>query len=188
MKKIGTMGLVLALSLVMLTGCSLLGGILGEERGDGYAVDGYAEGEMGDTLHTYFFDYTVNSAYLCDSFEEYEATQEGFRLLVAEVTVKNTFSESIPMYDVDFQVQWGEGATEYDVPITYYVEAVSDQQLPDEYELETEESRTGLLVFEVPEGTEEFSISYLEYFDDGSEGDVFFVDFSAEDRSGAESV
>ena len=30
-------------------------------------MDGYAEGRLGDTMHTYFFDYTVNDAYTCTS-------------------------------------------------------------------------------------------------------------------------
>ena len=31
--------------------------------------DGYAEGRMGDVMRTYFFDYTVNSAYTCNDYE-----------------------------------------------------------------------------------------------------------------------
>ena len=45
---------------------------------------------------------------------------EGYQLLVADVTVKNTNRESIPMYDTDFQVQWSDDSEDaYDVPITY---------------------------------------------------------------------
>ena len=166
--------------MLLLTGC-------GDKTG--YAEDGYGEGNLGDTMHTYFFDYTVNSAYLCPEFEGYTPSQEGYTLLVADVTVKNTFNESIPMYDTDFQVQWN---TEdgYDVPITYYADAVSDQQLPTEYELAVDEERTGLLVFEVPADQKDFSISYLELFEsetseEGDEGDVFFVYFTAEAESDA---
>ena len=47
-----------------------------------------------------------------------------------------------------------------------------------------DEERTGELVFEVPEGEKDFSVSTMELFDDGSlegeEGDTFFVFFSAE--------
>lgn len=130
-----------------------------------------------------FFDYTVNSAYLCDEFQGYVPSQDGFRLLVADVTIKNTFQESIPMFDSDFQVQWNSDAEDaYDVPITYYTDAVSDQQLPGEYDLAVDEERSGLLVFEVPEGNKDFSISYLEIFEDGSEADVFFVFFTAEEN------
>lgn len=51
--------------------------------------DGYAEGRIGDVMRTYFFDYTVNSAYTCKEFEGYTPA-EGNKLLVAELTVKNT--------------------------------------------------------------------------------------------------
>lgn len=148
------------------------------------AQGGYGEGRMGDTMKTYFFDYTVNSAYLCDEFNGY-VPAEGNRLLVAEVTVKNTFNESIIMYDTDFQVQWNStGEDDYDFPITFYADPVSEEQLPAEYELGINKDRTGLLVFEIPEERKDFSISYLELFDDDSEGNVFFVFFTAEEGSG----
>ena len=91
------------------------------------------------------------------------------------------------LHDVDDQQVGAVGDDSedaYDVPITYYTDAVSDQQLPTEYELAVDEERTGLLVFEVPAGETDFSISYLELFDDGTEegeeGDTFFVYFTAE--------
>ncbi len=148
------------------------------------AQGGYGEGRMGDTMKTYFFDYTINSAYLCDEFNGY-VPAEGNRLLVAEATVKNTFNESIIMYDTDFQVQWNStGEDDYDFPITFYADPVSDEQLPAEYELGINKDRTGLLVFEIPGDKKDFSISYLELFDDDSEGNVFFVFFTAEEGSG----
>lgn len=148
----------------------------------GYAKDGYAEGRMGDTMHTDFFDYTVNSAYCCAEFEGY-VPAEGNQLLVADVTVKNTFNESIPMFDTDFQVQWNsESEEDYDFPITLYTDPVSDEQLPTEYEMAVKEERTGLLVFEVPEGKKDFSISYRVMYEDESTGDTFFVFFTAEEQ------
>ncbi len=148
-----------------------------------YAEDGYAEGRFGDVMHTYFFDYTVNSAYTCTEYNGYTPA-EGKILLVADVTVKNTFSESIEMYDTDFQIQWGDDDNDeaYDFPITYYADPVSDEQLEAVYPLAVNEEVTGLLVFEVPEGNKDFSISYLELFDDDSEGDTFFVFFTAEEK------
>ena len=145
--------------------------------------DGYAEGRIGDVMRTYFFDYTVNSAYTCKEFEGYTPA-EGNKLLVAEITVKNTDRSTVTMYDTDFQIQWGDDDDDeaYDVPITYYGDAVSDDQLPEEYDLGVNEERTGLLVFEVPEDTRDYSISYLEQFSNDTEGDVFFVFFTAKDK------
>lgn len=192
-------GVVLAISLV---GCSGIKDVIG--RGESQEVqdtqeaqdtqetqststeitseDGYGEGRFGDVMKTYFFSYRVNSAYLCDEYNGY-LPADGKRLLVADVTVKNTYNESIEMYDTDFQVQWNtDGEDDYDVPVTYYADPVSDEQLPAAYALSINEERTGLLVFEVPEGYKDFSISYLEMFDDDSEGDLFFVYFTADEK------
>lgn len=153
------------------------------------AVDGYAEGRMGDTMQTYFFTYSVNSAYLADTFEGY-APAEGNALLVAEVTVKNTGRQSIEMYDTDFQAQWGDEEG-FSLPITFDMETgedlgtVSSQQLPGTYTLGVNEARTGLLVFEVPAGKRDLSISYMEYFSDESTGDTFFVFFTASEPTAA---
>ena len=125
MKKRISLVLTAILLLAVLAGC---GQTEAEETTSsqpevGYAQDGYAEGRIGDTMHSYFFDYTVNSAYLCDEFSGYTPSAAGYRLLVAEVTVKNTNRESIVMYDTDFQVQWGDDSEDaYDFPITLYVD------------------------------------------------------------------
>lgn len=103
-------------------------------------------------MKTYFFDYTVNNAYLCEEYNGYQPA-DGKCILVAEVTVKNTFNESIEMYDTDFQIQWNsDGADDYDYPITAYADPVSDDQLEETYELGINEETTGLLVYEVPGG------------------------------------
>ena len=177
-KKIASL-LFTALLAVSVIGCSV--------PGSGSKVvtpdeNGYAEGKLGDTMRNSFFDYTVNSAYLCDTYSDY-TPQSGYELLVADVTVKNVFGETITMFDNDFQVQWNSDANDaYDCPVTYYLAegtSLGDEVLPGEYDLAKDESRTGLLVFEVPAGEKEFSISYMEYFEDDSTGDTFFVFFSA---------
>lgn len=175
---------IASLLFASLLVCSLAGcGKDGADSSTGYPDEnGYAEGNLGDAMHNSFFDYTVNSAYLCDDYEGY-TPQDGYELLVADVTIKNTFGDVITMYDTDFQVQWGSDAEDaYDYPITYYLgegESIGDKALPTEYDLAKSESRTGLLVFEVPSGNTNFSISYMEYFDDDTTGNTFFVFFDA---------
>ncbi len=172
---------MLSLVLVLLlTAC-------GGSKEDGvYAEDGYGEGRMGDVVHTEFFDYTVNSAYTCDAYSGYTAG-EGSQMLVVDVTVKNTSKVSIEMYDTDFQAQWGgSGEDDFRVAITTdpetyeELETLSEAQLPGTYTLAVDEERTGELVFEVPEGESDFSLSYLVRYDDESEGDTYFVFFTAE--------
>lgn len=142
---------------------------------------------FGATMKTYFFSYKVNSAYVCAEYEGYQPA-EGNQLLVAEVTIKNTFDEEIEMYDMDFQAQWGgEGEDDFSMPITWNgteegLDTVSADQLPAIYTLAKGESKTGLLIFEVPEGKVDLSISYMEEYSDGTTGDTFFVNFTAETR------
>ena len=174
--------LTAALALALALGLAACGG-------DG----GNNEGRVDDTMETYFFNFTVNGAYLTNDYEGYTPA-EGNTLLVADITVKNTFQESIEMYDIDFQAQWGEeGEDAYAYPITTDMETfteldpVGENQLPGTYPMAVDEERTGELVYEVPAGHVDFSISYLEQFvDDAGEestGEVYFVYFTAEDRT-----
>ena len=155
----------------------------------GYPQDGQALGEIGDTMHTAFFTFTINSAQLTDTFDGYTA-QEGYELLAADITIENDSGTAQPMFIWDFQVQWNsldgenpELAFGYPVyegegdDATAYTN-VSEQQLPPIYELQDGEKREGVLLYEVPEGRENFSISFMEYFEDDTTGDVFFVEFT----------
>ena len=154
----------------------------------GYPRDGQADGGIGDTMHTAFFDFTVNSAELADSFDGYTPA-EGYELLVADITIENTSGMAQPMGVWDCQVQWnsldGEDPSQaFGYPVyegegddaTNYTN-VSDQQLPTIYELQDDETRQGILLYEVPVDRENFSISFLEYFEDDTSGNVFFVFF-----------
>lgn len=178
MKKLITL-LLSIVTIFSLVGCGSSSSIVRPDK------DGFAEGKLGDTMRTYFFDYTVNSAYLCDEYEGYTAA-DGYDLLVADVTVKNTGSSDVEMYDTDFQIQWGDDADDaFDFSLTFYTEdgePLSSEMLPGIYTLASKESRTGLLVFEIPEGYNDYSISYMEYFNDDSTGDTFFVYFDAEKK------
>ncbi len=187
MKRIMAFALAL-LALLALPAC---GGSDASEIREVRAEDGYAEASMGDTVHSYFMDFTVNSAYTTADYHGHTAP-EGKQVLVVELTVKNTFSESLPMYDDDFQGQWASSSEtdEYAWPITEGADGVdrdtvAGEQLPAEYELAVGKSRTGTLVFDVPAEEKEFSISHQEFFDDGTQGDTLFVLFTAKQKNGA---
>ena len=172
--------------LVLSGGCPL--GKSGQYIRRFLSEDGYAEARTGDLVHSYFMDFTVNSAYTTGDYHGHTAP-EGMKVLVVNMSIKNTFNESLPMYDDDFQGQWTASSEtdEFAWPITEAedgsdLEVVSEEQLPAEYELAVNETRTGDLVFDVPADEKDFSISHLELFDDDSEGDTFFVFFTAEER------
>lgn len=205
MKKLLTILLAGVLALSMAACGSLpdsVGDVLGggnKGEGVGYAEDGYAEGYLGDTMHTAFFDFTINSAYVCQEFDGL-IPADGYKFLVAEITVENTTKSTQPMFFYDFQVQWDAQPDEdedmnYDFPLyeeatdaegeTDYV-SVSEEQLPTYWDLGISEKRTGTLLYSVPAGAKDYSISFQEYFqsedsEEGEEGDLFFVWFSAEE-------
>lgn len=64
----------LAAAAVMALGLTACGG------------GGSSEGRVDDTMETYFFDFTVNSAYLTSDYAGYTPA-EGNVLLVANITV-----------------------------------------------------------------------------------------------------
>lgn len=177
LKKYASIVLAAVLAVTAMAGC--------RNSSDDVDEDGYAEGRLGDIMHTEFFDFTVNSAYICDSYEDYTPA-EGCRMVIAELTIKNTFSERIPMFDVDFQIQWSDEADDaLKEPVTIYLETgktIGQNMLPDKYELAKKESRTGILAFEVPAGETQFSISYQTKFDNGNVGSQFFVFFTADEK------
>ena len=148
---------------------------------------GVFDGRIGETIRTYFYDFKVTDAYLCDDYHGF-TPQDGNVLLVVKVDIENTMNSSIPMSDLDFQAQWGDDADDaFAWPITSDPETMDDrgtlcdEQLPYEYEMSVGEKISGgELVYEVPEGYKDFSISAIDDFeDDSEEGGVYFVYFTA---------
>lgn len=179
MKK--RIALLMAVAALLVSGCSkplssTTGNIV-------MAKDGEGDANIGDTIRTYFFDATVNSAYLTENYKSITPSSDGKELLVVNITVKNTTSSVITMYDTDFQGQWGgEGEEDYCFPVTYDGNESIGNMLPAAYELKTGQSETGDLVYEMPEGLSDFAVAYIELFDDESTGNVFFIYFSAEKK------
>lgn len=145
-------------------------------RGDDvYAYDGAGIGYVGDIMHAYWFDFTVNDIMFCQTFQGYTA-REGYQLIVLDMTIENTFDEEVPMFDTDFWVEWGED--DYDFDYSYPVSDlydISTDFLPERYYLTTDDIVTGLLMYEVPVGYSEYMLIFEEYFEDGDVGDWFGV-------------
>ncbi len=182
MKKLFSIFVVVIMTTLILSGCGKTGsGLLGGS-GDNTSSE---SNKLGETVSTVFFDFTVNDAYLCNEYNGYTPA-EGNEIIVVNVTVKNTHTATIPMSDIDFQMQWSvEDDDAFRFPITSdpetgdEVAAVSEEQLPYTYELSIDEERTGTLVYEVPAGQKDFSVSTVDSYDNGEKGDVYFVYFSA---------
>lgn len=174
MKRIVSAALAF-LMLMSLTAC----GVLSLKDGK----NGDKEGYIGDTMSTYWFDFTVDDAYSCAEYEGY-AAGSGKKLVVVSMTLKNTCGHSVDMWDTDFPILWGG---EDDGDLDYPIAPVSDEQLLLEYSLGINQSKSGVLVYEVPDSYRDFSVAFLEVFEDandenGQDGDLFFVDFTPTEK------
>ena len=191
MKK--TFALLLALLLVFsLAACTSGSNEPAADSGSAPVIKeaedgGVFDGRIGEIIRTYFYDFKVTDAYLCDDYHGF-TPQDGNVLLVVKLDIENTMNSSIPMSDLDFQAQWGDDADDaFAWPITSDPETMEDrgtlcdEQLPYEYEMSVGEKISGgELVYEVPEGYKDFSISAIDDFaDDSEDGSVYFVYFTA---------
>lgn len=156
----------LLLAAVMLTGC-------------GTRTETDQHFALGDTVSTAWFDYTVTSVGAAEEYAGYHSAQ-GDQLVVVELTIKSTYTQSTMMFDSDFQLSWS-GMEQDDtrcMPVEYYC----DKQLPAEYELAPKESRSGVLVYQVPEEEQEFQFAFQEIYDDGTQegrlGDLYVMDLT----------
>ena len=142
---------------------------------DVYAYDGSGIGYVGDIMHAYWFDFTVNNVLFCQSFQGYSA-REGYQLIVLDMTIENTFEEEVPMFDTDFWVEWEENDSDFDYsyPVSNSYD-ISHDFLQEHYYLHTNDIITGLLMYEVPVGASEYMLIFEEYFEDGDVGDWFGV-------------
>ena len=174
--------LTLALAAVLVLSLTACGGR--SETGSGYpGEDGTARGGLNTVMHTEFFTFTLTGAALHSTLGDYMPGL-GQAVLAVDLEVENTFSEAIPMFDTDFVLRWGDGEEDQAYCL---LDTVADDQLPERYDLEKGQSRSGRLYFAVPQEAEDFMLTYLERFDDGTTGDEFSVTFTA-DASGLEQA
>lgn len=192
--------LALALSVSLLSGCSSVPGMGGSSssndrssQSDASTPDsssssssaqpdestGSSDGPfyVGDTISTAWFDFTIDSVEVASEYEGY-AAGEGNKLLVVQLSLKSTYTTSSDMFREDFVVGWDLDDEDFD-----YVEPLSaycDAQFPDEYSLGINQSRSGILVYEVQADLKDFWINFLEYFSDDTYGESYFIYFTAE--------
>lgn len=152
------------LLLLMLTGCQ------GQGTETSEAVRKRVE--IGETISTAWFDYTIVSVEELeqDAFEEIEVT-EGNQLLSVAIKLKSTYYKETPMSRYDFQIYWDH--MEDTDERCFALAAVTEEQLPDTYELDAGETWEGTLLYLVPEDQDRYVLVFQEHFDDGTQqGDV----------------
>ncbi len=131
---------------------------------------------MGDSLTTMFFDFTLNSANVVSSYEDLVPSDANYKLVLVNLTYTSTFLHDISVKDSDFYLIFDGEKKAY----TY--NALTENMMPLEETLSQGEAKTYDLLFAVPSSETEFSLCYNELYSDEEaqhkEGNTFLVNFT----------
>lgn len=140
------------------------------------AIDGLAQGQTGDVMRNVFFDFKVNSWRTSESYEDLKAAKD-MKLIVVNVNVINPTGYPLSMFDSDFQIVYGSGEDDWEVPLTYYDSTnFRNGMLESEYTVAVNKKVSGDLVFSVPVEAELLYLVYEEYYENGEYGDLYVVE------------
>lgn len=159
--------ILIAICCLVLAGCSYPGDLIRAARqssGTDSAKNNIITLEKGETLKTNQLELTVNYAQLTDYWSGYYVEDETWRYLVVNVTIDNTWQNGsmLDLYADDFQVSWSDlGNTAISHEDVY-----SDDQLADYnnfIKIFKNTSRTGNLIYVVPQDTYDFKLIFNQY-------------------------
>lgn len=185
-KKAVACGFVFLLVCVLAAGCSGKKNKNGSMKSeDGRSYGGVIKAVAGDKVSTAFFDVTVDKAvkYYTYQFEDglYQA-DEGNAYLVVTFTIQNTYEKDLPMSITDFTMDY-EGNKEEGI-ITGYGKADLKQEdfMENIFTLKRGESITKSVLFTI-EDKAEYTLKYLEYYEDKFEGDSYEIKINPEQQA-----
>jgi len=133
---------------------------------------GDVTGQVGKTYKTQWFNFTVKSIEIVDSYADYKP-KEGNVLVDVVVKEVSTFSSPIPMGTFDFYFDHNSFA-EYVWPM----DPLNDTMMPEEFSLVKGETVEYHMVFELPKGYADLSLMYTEYDEQENIGVTFSIPFS----------
>ena len=71
----------------------------------------------GETVSTALFDFSITDVSLVESYPGIDIP-DGERLVRMRLNIKNTSSQTYTMFLQDFQIQWGEGDSDYGIMVS----------------------------------------------------------------------
>jgi len=171
--------LVFVLVFMGLTGCSKIISFKSpaEKRRDSIANfiagdvigEGEVTGKIEETYKTKWFEFTVHSIGKVDSYADHTA-ERGNQLYKTLITEKNISDVTLLMGTFDFYM---------DAPnFEEFIRAVApldDTMMPEEFNLEPDETVQYVMIFEVPTGTAELALMYTEFFENEGIGTTFVI-------------
>jgi len=173
--RIKLLALLLALGCIFiaLTGCEHTISFKdpAEERKDSISelIAGDVAGKVSETYKTKWFEFTIQSIDKVKSYADHKA-KEGYQLYKVLITEKSVWDSSVPMGIFDFYMD--------DIDFTEYIWAMSpldDTMMPEEFELEPNQTVQYVMVFEVPTNTTNLALVYTENDESGEEGATFSI-------------
>ena len=126
-----------------------------------------------ETVHTALFDFTCGQAEVIDSYNGIDIP-EGDKLVQFHISVTNTSDSGFLIFKDDFQLQWGDGDSDFGVGF----DAVDDDMLSEVTGVSPGSTLEGNILVAVPQDTTTLTVAYQETYEDGSDADAYFVDLS----------
>ena len=187
-KKIVIIGCTMILFSMLLAGCSGKKNANGSMKAeDGRSYGGLIKAVMKEKVSTAFFDVTIEDAakYNTYQFEDglYQA-DAGNTYLVVTLTIKNTYEKDLPMSITDFTLDFKGNGKENVISGYGKTDLTQDNFMENIFTLKRGESITKSILFTVKD-KDQYTINYLEYYEDKFEGDFYQIQLKPEEKSTA---
>lgn len=129
------------------------------------------QAQVGETVSTVLFDFTVSDPETLDSYTGIDIP-DGQKLVSMNLTVSNTSDQTYTMFAEDFQIQWGEGDSDFGTCL----DAVDTSMMPYSYQLEPGQEYTGSMFVFVPNDCTQLTVAYQEMKANGDKATAYFVE------------
>ena len=117
--------------------------------------DGLAVGEPGDRMRTALFDFTLHTATESPDYDGVRPSP-GEKLVLLDISIRNTSGREISLYDTDFHLLWGESG------YTDTIGTAHADMAPPQLTLAPRESARYIYAFAVPGSVYEFRLCFLD--------------------------
>lgn len=184
-KKAAAICFIFAVICVFTVGCSGKKDKNGSMKSeDGRSYGGIIKAETGEKVSTAFFDMTVERVFKYNTYQFEDGLYQadaGNTYLVATITIQNTYEKDLPMSITDFTLDY-EGNTAESIIVGYGKTDLQQEDFMESiFTLKQGESITKSILFTVEDKTE-YTLKYLEYYEDKFEGDSYEIHMNPEQQ------
>lgn len=173
--------IILSSSIILLSGCALpfqsdkypawtTKGILESYTlSDGRNIDGWMGSNIGDTIKTKWYDFTVNTIEEVKSYKDYKP-QDNKKLIHASITITNNIEKNVVITNEDFALVWNLNKNERSY--VYPIKDINDEEIT----IKVKETKTIDILFELDNNAEKpMALYYYEQYNDGQKGNRYYI-------------